>query len=466
MTTVALDLKRLHPAQQHVEDTARKGNVLDCGRRWGKNEVLVSRVIDGSPRHRNGLLDGYSWGWFAPTYKILDDSWRLFVELLKPIPGIYINASKYYAKLPTGGVLECWSFEAGDDVGRSREYSGGIVVDEAAMVPRLIHIHDKSLSALTVKFPDAEEWFASTPKGQGNDFYTLYQRGQDQVVWPEWASWQYPTTANPYIPAEYVEAKRATMPEADFRQEYLAEFLDAEAHPIGLGHIRSCVAALSEAEPVVWGVDLARAVDFTVAIGLDAGGFTCRAERWKAPWGTTKNTLESIIGTEVVAYGDSTGVGDPVVEDLQRMGVRMVPCVFTARSKQQWMEGLIAGIQQRRVHFPGGWLQHELESLTADRTASGVRYAAPDGLHDDGVMALALAWYGYTQMGYPKAPTKDGWEKKPDRAIPIQIEDGHFVKPPKRPQTVAELADWAESQVRQTRLPRRERERLPLRKYR
>ena len=465
MTAVALDLKQLHDAQLHVERTARKANVLDCGRRWGKNEFLVSRVIDGSPQRRNGLLDGYSWGWFAPTYKILDDSWRLFVELLKPIPGIYINASKYYAKLPTGGVLECWSFEAGDDVGRSREYSGGIVVDEAAMVERLIHIHDKSLSALTVKFPDAEEWFASTPKGQGNDFFTLYNRGQDQAVWPEWASWQYPTTANPHIPREYVEAKRQTMPESDFRQEYLAEFLDAEAHPIGLGFIRACLAPLSEAEPVVWGVDLARAVDFTVAIGLDAGGHACRVERWKAPWGTTKNTLQAIIGQAVPAYGDSTGVGDPVIEDLQRMGVKVIRCVFTARSKQNWVEGLIAGIQQNRIHFPPGWLQTELESLTAERMSTGTRYTAPDGLHDDGVMALALAWHGFTSMGYPKAPKPDYATKQPDRARPLQIDDGKLITAPKQPKTLAELADWAESRASQHRLPVREKERLPRRVY-
>lgn len=401
MTTIALDLKALHPAQEEIERTAKKYNVIDAGRRFGKNEFLVSRIIDGSPQHRNGLVDGYSWGWFAPTYKILDDSWRLLVETLRPIPGIYINQSKYYAKLPTGGVIECWSFEAGDDVGRSREYSGGVVVDEAAMVPRLLHIRTKSLSALTVKFPAAEEWYASTPKGQGNDFYPLYRFGQDGE--PDWASWQYPTAANPHISPEYIEEKRRSMPESDFAQEYLAEFLDAEAHPIGLEHIRACLGPLSTAEPAVWGVDLARAVDFTVAVGLDAGGHVCRLERWKAPWGVTRDRLNAILGPTIV-YADSTGVGDPVIEDLQRAGRRVKACVFTARSKQQWVEGLIAGIQQHRLRFPDGWLRGELESLTAVRTAMGTRYAAPEGLHDDGVMALALAWQGMpAQISGPKS---------------------------------------------------------------
>lgn len=416
MTACALDLKALHPAQLEIESTAQKYNVLDAGRRFGKNEFLVSRVIDGSPQRRNGLLSGLSWGWFAPTYKILDDSWRLLVETLSPIPGIYINQSKYYAKLPTGGVVECWSFEAGDDVGRSREYSGGIVVDEAAMVPRLLHIRTKSLSALTVKFEHAEEWYASTPKGMGNDFYPLYRYGQDGEN--GWASWQYPTWANPHIPRSFIEEKRRTMPESDFDQEYGAQFLDSEAHPIGLEHIRACLSPLSQAEPAVWGIDLARAVDFTVAIGLDAGGHVCQLERWKAPWGVTRERIKAIVGREAIAYIDSTGVGDPIVEDLQRDGIKCVASIFTARSKQQWVEGLIAGIQQHRVHFPAGWLQGELEALTAERTATGTRYTAPEGLHDDGVMALSLGWFGYSQVVHPESQMPKTREYREGEAMP------------------------------------------------
>jgi hypothetical protein len=394
---IDLRLPLLHDAQQQIEREARKYNALCAGRRFGKNEAMVSRVLDGSPQQRNGVLDGFSWGWFAPTYKILDDSWRVFSRLFDQIPGAYVNQSKYYAKLPTGGVLECWSFEGGDDVGRSREYSGGIVVDEAAMVQRLQAIYDDSLSALTVKFPTAQIWFTSTPKGVINDFHTYYQKGQG--LDPEWASWRFPTTANPHIPASEIEKKRREMPDHSFRQEYLAEFIDEGVHPIGMTHIAACTRPVSEGEPVVWGVDLARSVDYTVALALDISGTICRAERWQTPWGVTRSRLNAILGP-VVSYVDSTGVGDPIVEDLQRSGRQVVPMVFTARLKQQMVEGLIAGIQQHRVGFPDGWLRKELEQLQAERIGATVRYRAPQGLHDDGAMALALAWHGYTALGF------------------------------------------------------------------
>jgi hypothetical protein len=89
---------------------------------------------------------------------------------------------------------------------------------------------------------------------------------------------------------------------------------------------------------------------------------------------------------------DSTGVGDPIVEQLQRRaGGSIVGYHFSAPSKQRLMEGLAAAIHQQAVRFPDGPLVAELESFGYEYTQSGVRYSAPDGLHDDGVCALALA---------------------------------------------------------------------------
>jgi len=43
-----------------------------------------------------------------------------------------------------------------------------------------------------------------------------------------------------------------------------------------------------------------------------------------------------------------------------------------------------------------------------DRLPSGmVRYSAPDGLHDDMVISLALAWHGATLAQRPRARAKE-----------------------------------------------------------
>ena len=64
---------------------------------------------------------------------------------------------------------------------------------------------------------------------------------------------------------------------------------------------------------------------------------------------------------------------------------------FTSPSKQQLLEGLAVAIQQGEVTYPDGVLVSELETFEYTYTRTGVRYSAPEGLHDDCVCALALA---------------------------------------------------------------------------
>ena len=64
---------------------------------------------------------------------------------------------------------------------------------------------------------------------------------------------------------------------------------------------------------------------------------------------------------------------------------------FTSTSKQQLMEGLAASISAQEVRFPDNWLRAELDIFEFEHSRTGVRYSAPQGSHDDGVCALALA---------------------------------------------------------------------------
>jgi len=48
------------------------------------------------------------------------------------------------------------------------------------------------------------------------------------------------------------------------------------------------------------------------------------------------------------------------------------------------------------VRYPQGVIVSELDVFAYEYTRTGVRYSAPDGMHDDCVMALALAVYGRT----------------------------------------------------------------------
>ncbi len=192
------------------------------------------------------------------------------------------------------------------------------------------------------------------------------------------------------LAAQEVEDAKRQLPAAVFNELYLCQPSDDGGNPFGMAAIRAGVAPLSDRPVAVWGVDLARAVDWTVAVGLDAQGTVCALERWQGPWPETEERLARLIGS-TPALIDSTGVGDPVLAHLQRLIPNAAGFLFSATSKQRLMEGLAVAIQQGEVRYPGGVLTSELEVFEYQYTRTGTRYAAPEGLHDDCVCALALA---------------------------------------------------------------------------
>jgi hypothetical protein len=235
----------------------------------------------------------------------------------------------------------------------------------------------------------------------------LFNRGLGED--PDWASFRASTLENPYIPAEEVEAARRELPPEVFAQEFEGIPTDDGANPFGLEAIRASLGPLSDQPVVVYGVDLARSMDFTVLVGFDAYRRVAFLDRWQAPWATTKARIRGRVGdTPVVA--DATGVGDAIVADLQVMGVNVTPHVFTQSSKLRLMQRMVAAFQGKELTLPDSedarWLTSEMEAFEFTYTATGVRYEAPSGFHDDGVMAVALALHGWdrVQGAVPEAP--------------------------------------------------------------
>ena len=161
--------------------------------------------------------------------------------------------------------------------------------------------------------------------------------------------------------------------------------------------LASTGSSAAPAEPVVWGWDFARAVDYTVGIALDREYRTVRRHSWQRPWGETKADVAKLTGA-TPAWGDSTGLGDVVVEDLQTMGCPIMGYTFTQKSRQLLMQRLQTKIHQRGVTYPPE-VAAQLSEFEYEYSRAGVKYVAPPGLHDDEVMALALAVYGRDQIG-------------------------------------------------------------------
>src|SRR3972149_2359402 len=234
-------------------------------------------------------------------------------------------------------------------------------------------------------------------KGRKNWFYNLCRMAEAGAPDMEYHKLiAADAVAAGILSQEEIDDARRVLPENVFRELYLAEPSDDGGNPFGLSNIELCVIpALSTRPPIVWGWDLAKSVDWTVGIALDDTGAACRFERFQKPWRETKDIIKSKTGS-CPALVDSTGVGDPVLEDLQAGGGSYEGLKFTQHSKQQLMEGLAVAIQQQKINFPDGIIKQELDCFEYEYTRTGVRYSAPSGLHDDCVVALALANSAYT----------------------------------------------------------------------
>ena len=194
------------------------------------------------------------------------------------------------------------------------------------------------------------------------------------------------------LDADEIRDAKSKLPEAVFKELYLAEAGDDGGNPFGLDHIARCVVPQPNGRKVYnWGWDLAKSHDWTVGVGLDDAGKVAQLHRWQKPWLDTIRDIIRISGNLTPALIDATGVGDPIVEMLQKNSLNFEGYVFNPNSKQRLMEGLAVAIQSGETSVVEGVHRLEMEAFEYTFTNRVVRYSAPEGYHDDTVCAHALA---------------------------------------------------------------------------
>ena len=101
-------------------------------------------------------------------------------------------------------------------------------------------------------------------------------------------------------------------------------------------------------------------------------------------------------------------MGGPQVEALQNMGIPVQAFTTTNASKAQVIQALELAFERRELKILNDNEQvNELLAFESEKLPSGlVRYGAPEGAHDDMVMALALAWWG---CSFPSSDKMIDW---------------------------------------------------------
>ena len=374
-----------HAGQAEVHAHPARFKVLAAGRRWGKTRLGVNECLDVAAK------GGRAW-WVAPSYKMSEVGWRPTYRMGIRI-GADIGKVDRQVTLPGGGWVQVRSADNPDSLrGEGLDF---VVFDECAFIQEAAWI-DAVRPALSDR--QGRALFISTPKGR-NWFWRNWVRGQDADA-TEWKSWRFPTSTNPYIEPLEIEAARGELPQRTFDQEYLAEFID-DAGAV-FRNLRACVAegpaAPSGRNHYVMGVDWAQSYDFTVLTVIEReSGRVCALDRFnQIGWDVQRGRLRALAQQWQVCeiLAEENSIGGPNIEQLQAEGLPVKGFTTTSQSKQDVIIALQLAFERGEIGIPDDdVLLGELQAFEALRLPSGRwRYEAPEGMHDDCVISLALAW--------------------------------------------------------------------------
>jgi hypothetical protein len=380
---------------------AKRFNWLAAGRRWRKTTMAMAIAVEAALRGQQIL-------WGAPTFDQVHVGWE---ETQRATRGIaQFRESRMEAKFPNGGMILYRSLDNPDNARGHTAY--GLVIDESGDVdPAAWH------EVLRPMLIDTNGWVwgIGTPKGR-NWFWQEHVAATDR---PDSVAWQAPTLGvriterglirvphpleNPDIPFTEIEHLWRTQPERTFRQEILAEFVES-----GGGVFRGIRAAATAAaqdgpEPgheYVFGVDWGRSSDFTCVAVMDVSR---RALVYLDRFNQVDYTLQRGRLTALferfrphTIIAEANAMGQPIIDQLQAEGLPVSGFTTTATTKSPLIDALALGFERGQIALlPDPILLAELEAYEEHLLpGGGRRFGAPQGMHDDTVMALALAWSG------------------------------------------------------------------------
>lgn len=382
-----------------------KDLVVSCGSKFGKTQAAStaqSKAFLSQPRA--------FWRWLAPIYsqtKIGYDYCLRQLPKTKDIKGV-------------DSIIKCFSLEAqiqfmhAQNSGALEGFAtAGSVFDEAAKIKKSIYDANQTTRSRT----RSKALYVSTPEGK-NHFYTMFMEAKEemrlakrQMREPRMMAIAATTLDNPWIPRASIEDARRRLPDRLFRQYILAEFVD-EANVFGRyrenfygdridypDDNQIWIDPNAKEIEVVIGADWAKLKDFTVFIAFDIKtkkmvGFQ-RFHKFDKYTEAIRNLVIFSKKFKEVReiYHDKTGVGVAIDDQLAYTNLPYKGITFTNAWKTTEITRLITSLEHKSIELLN-WrvLDEELGCFEVEVNDIGVSsYSAPNGMHDDTVMALVLA---------------------------------------------------------------------------
>lgn len=232
-----------HAGQQRILNNARRFNVVCCGRRFGKSQIvhkvkmpLISPVLRGG---RVAII--------VPDYKAVAETWEEIVnEYRMYSEGGLIrkkDENKYILRFITGGRLDVWTLTTWNrrNAGKSRKYDT-VIYDETQLIDEktLKHNFEEAILPTLLDY-DGDVWFLGTATDPKTYFHKLACRGsragncevnykgekdlpQCDDIDPDWITFRMVTTDNPMMLQEAVNKLTKNQDDNTADQEFYSVF--------------------------------------------------------------------------------------------------------------------------------------------------------------------------------------------------------------------------------------------------
>lgn len=414
--TIRLTLPALHPEQSEFVNDQHRVVVAACGSKTGKTFGLCIWLLRHAWNNRGTL----NW-WCAPTIRQATNAFNIIGRWL-PKGRYHSNRQEriYWLLKDDGSVHSTIEFRSAD---RPESLRGDGV--HAAVADEACYWNKQSYVSLWTTMTQTMGLLRviSTPKGK-NWFYEEWLKGWDgdhmegpdlklRSEHPFIKSYRLPTWSNPFIKPEAIETLRKIFTINQFQQEIEARFLDDAAG--AFKNLRECQRSRLLSKPIrgqryILAVDWAKHEDYTTFVVVDETSKEVvhlerhndvdwninisRAIRCAKEW----NQASMIV--------DSTGIGDVIFDQIKSA----YPYLYgfnmgTNSGKVQLIQRLQLSFERTEILIPnpseqtrGDFVEaaeqllHELRMYAVDTSQFGrLIFSAPDGYHDDYVVALALA---------------------------------------------------------------------------
>src|SRR3990167_4251322 len=342
-----LPLSRYLPHQMEVlQQNPQRFKVLVWHRKARKTYTAITEILKQAH-----LRVGVYWHVF-PTYGEAKDAiWRDPAMLFDIIPEELIekkNESELIVYFKNGSICQLKGSDDPDALRGPNPF--GVVWDEFDTQK----MEGWQYTEPILRANGGWCWFIGTPRGK-QKLYNLYNLGQQGHH--EWKSWLLKASDSGIISDEQLmEARKSPlMSEALYQQEFECAFIEAEGSVFrGVREVMSAVPHKPiEGHYYVMGVDLAKVQDFTTIRVFDRTTnkqvYKDRFQTLEWPFQKKKIAVVAKHYNNALTVLDSTGLGDPIADDLSRMGVAIEAYKFTEQSKKDLVEKLSIWIEQKRI---------------------------------------------------------------------------------------------------------------------